>query len=671
MRTARRFAAVLLAGVAMSGLPAPAAETPAPELVVDRAPTGMSQGLRPSVSFVIRHDGVRLSSLRLDGVEVTALVRREGAAHRFDPPADLAGGEHVVRVDLALDGGTRSESWTFATPLPPPRPLVSVGYSLQGEADQFHAEPASGPGPTRNTNVGSIAPHFEGSVSQASAGASAEWNATWAQSYDAQNPPVHVSPPAMAIRGRMSSVTAALGNGPAQTFAPSLLLSTVTTRRGLELGVEAPFGAFHVYGSIDDGLPSASGINQFRQNLYGASIAPALGERLKTRFIFQYAEDVSDPLYARPPAQVPPFGDTSGPGIPTPQPVFFGSAPKKGVLGALALEWLVLRKANAVLKADVAISDYSANSPATALAADWAWAISLAASPAGWNISAGIRNVGNGFGSPANPALVAGRRIFDASLGRAFGLLFLSASYGRTLDSGGAGSGGGTWYSPPSGSGNTFSILASLSLPSTRTSFSAAFQWNENESAAQEARQKNLSLNVGQPIGTWQVSFGLLGGIQSISGPISSETRQNGATLGVMKMGTVFSAQGSVGVNRSENVSTGETMTGWNALAMPDVALFRRVLSINPMAAYSSLSSTSGLSDSDSLSWGGRLTLRTWGALKGFAIFAQYLDSRTDPKAPGVPGMHDRRFTAGLALLLGGGSLGPTLTLPQVQAPLR
>jgi hypothetical protein len=341
------------------------------------------------------------------------------------------------------------------------------------------------------------------------------------------------------------------------------------------------------------------------------------------------------------------------------------------VLGALALEWLVLRGANAVLKADVAVSDYSANSSATPLAADWAWAISLAASPSGWNVAAGVRNVGDGFGSPANPALVAGRRIFDASLGRAFGILYLSASYARTLDSGGAGSGGGTWYAPPSGSGNAFSLLASLSLPSTRTSFSVAFQWNENESAAQEARQKNLSLNVGQPLGTWQVSLGLLGGTQSISGPVAYETRQTGATLGVMKMGTVFSFQGSVGINRSENVSTGETMTGWNALAMPDVALFRRILSITPMAVYSSMTSTNGFSDSDSLSWGGRLTVRTWGALTGFALFGQYLESKTDPKTAGVPETHDRRFTAGLAVLLGGGSLGPTMTLPQVQAPLR
>lgn len=671
MRTTGAFGAALFAAAVLARLPASAAGSPAPELVAEMAPTGATGSLRPTVSFVIARDGARLSSLRLDGVDVTALVRREGALHRFEPVADLAGGEHVVLVELALDGATRPESWTFATPVPPPQPVLAGGYSLQGEIDRIHAETVSDPGVTRNSTVGSIAPHLEGSATGASARSSADWNATWAQSYDVQNPPTHASPPAVALRARASRVTAALGNGPVQTFAPSLLLSTVTTRRGVELGVEAPFGDLRVYGSIDDGLPSSSGVNEYRQNLYGASFGPALGDRLKTRFIFQYAEDARDPLYRVPPTSVPPFGDTAAPGIPTPQPVYFGSAPRKGVLGALALEWLVLRKANAVLKADVAISDYSANSSTTALSADWAWAVSLLAAPAGWNVSFGVRDVGDGFGSPANPALIPGRRILDASLGRALGPLYLSASYARTLDSGRAGSGGGSFYSPPSGTGDAFSFSAAFSLPSTRTAFSVSLQRNENESAGQDARQTNLSVNVGQPIGVWQVSLGLLGGAQSISGPAVFETRQRGATLGVMSMGAVFSFQGNLGLNRSENVTTAETMTGWNAFVTPDVALFRRVLQLTPLVAYSSMRSTSGFADSDSLSWGGRLTVRTWGALKGFALFAQYLDSRTDPKAPGVPGLHDRRYTAGLALLLGGGSLGPTLMLPQVQAPLR
>jgi len=671
MRATRVFVAALVAGAAMARLSATAAGRPAPELVANLAPTGASESLRPGVSFVIAHAGARLSYLRLDGVDVTALVRRDGTVHRFEPPADIAGGEHVVQVGMTLDGETRSESWTFTTPLPPPQPVLAGGYSLQGEADRIHEEPVPGPGATRNTTVGTIAPHVEGSVTQASSRASAEWNATWAQSYDAQNKPTHVSPPAVALKARKAAVSAALGNGPAETFAPSLLLQTVTTRRGLEVGVEAPFGALRVYGSVDDGLPSATGVSEFRQNLYGASITPALDERLKTRFVFQYAEDVRDPLYRLPPSSVPPFGDTAAPGNPSPQPVFFGSAPKKGVLAALALEWLVLRGANAVLKADLARSDYSADLRTNALSADWAWAISLAAAPAGWSFSVGVRDVRDRFGSPANPGLVAGRRILDTSLARALGPLFLSTSYARTLDSGRAGNGGGTGYTPPSATGNALSISAALSLPSTRTAFFAAFQRNENESAGQEARQTNLSVNVGQPIGAWQLSLGLLGGVQSISGPAASEMRQSGATFGVMRPGAVFSFQGNVGVNRSENVATGETMTGWNAFATPDVALFRRVLQITPLAAYSRQTSTSGVSDSDSLSWGGRLTLRTWGALKGFALFAQFLDSRTDPKAPGIPGIHDRRLTAGLAILLGGGSLGPTLTLPQVQTPLR
>lgn len=671
MRTTRAFGAALLAAVLTVRIPAAAAGRPAPELIADYTPTGASGSLRPAISFVIAREGARLSSLRLDGVDVTALVRRDGALHRLEPVGDLAGGEHVVRIELALDGETRPESWTFTTPVPPPQPVVSVGYSLQGEVDRIHIEPVSSQGATQNNTIGTIVPHVEGSITDASARASADWNATWAQSYNAQNPPAHVSPPAVAIRARKSSVSATLGNGPVQTFAPSLLLCTVTTRRGLELGVEVPFGDLRVYGSIDDGLPSASGVGVFRQNLYGASFGPSLGDRLKTRFVLQYAEDVRDPLYPVPPASTPPFGEAAAPGQPSPQPAFFGSTPKKGLLAALAVEWLIHRGSNAVLKAELARSNYTPDVQTTPLSADWAGAVSLAASPAGFNFSVGIRDARDGFGSPANPALIPGRRILDATVGRGFGLLFLSASYARTLDSGRAGSGGIALYSPPSGTGDALSLSASLSLPSTRTSISVFVQRNENESAGQEARLTNLSVNIGQPIGVWQVSLGLLGGVQSISGPAVFESRQRGATLGVMTMGTVFSLQGNLGLNRSENVATGETMTGWNAFVTPDVALFRRVLQLTPLAAYSSMKSTSGLSDTDSLSWGGRLTLRTWGSLKGFALFAQYLESRTDPKTPGVPGMHDRRFTAGLAVLLGGGSLGPTLTLPQVQTPLR
>lgn len=664
-------AVAVLSAFALVGSPAPASPLPAPEAVTSVAPQGKVPDPRPVVSFVIARETTMLSSLRLDDVDVTALVRREGIRYRYEPLADLAGGEHLVLVELVDSGEKRSDRWTFSTPLPPPQPLLAGGYSLQGEFGRIHTEPVPGPGSTRNTTAGTIAPHVEGSVTNAPALASADWNATWAQPYDAQNKPAHVSPPAVALRGRKTIFSAALGNGPVETFAPSLLLSTVTTRRGLELGVDAPFGALRVWGSIDDGLPSASGVSQYRQNLYGASFAPSIGERLKTRFIFQYVEDVRDPLYTLPPSLVAPLGYTSAPGSPAPQPVIFGSAPKKGVLGALALEWLVLRGANAILKADVAVSDYSADFRTTALSADWAWAISLAAAPAGWNLSVGVRDIRDSFGAPANPALIAGRRILDASLGRAFGPLFLSASCARTLDSGHAGIQGGTEYSPPSGAGNTFSFQASLNLPSTRTAFSVALQRNENESDGHEARQTNLSVNIGQPIGAWQVSLGLLGGAQSVSGPFASEFRQSGANLGIMRQGAVFSFQGNVGVNRNENVATGETMTGWNAFITPDIALFRRVLSLTPLAAYSSMTSTSGLSDSDSLSWGGRLTLRTWGALKGFALFGQYLESKTNPKVAGAVGLHDRRFTAGLALLLGGGTLGPMLTLPQVQTPLR
>jgi hypothetical protein len=70
---------------------------------------------------------------------------------------------------------------------------------------------------------------------------------------------------------------------------------------------------------------------------------------------------------------------------------------------------------------------------------------------------------------------------------------------------------------------------------------------------------------------------------------------------------------------------------------------------------------TGGLSDSSSWSWGGRLTLRTWGKIRGFAVWGQYLESALAPHAEDQPIVRDRRFGAGLAVLFGGGSLAPSV----------
>lgn len=663
-------------GCVLSGASSHASDTPpgVPIGFAQVAPLEKTNELRPAIVFRPVDPAFQLVSFRLDGVDVTALVSIVGGIHRYDPVADLAGGEHVATVEHVATGVRTLSSWRFTTPVPPPRPEVSAGWSVQGEVSRLRTEPVDGERPVTNQTISTLAPHLEGTLSDSRSETSAGYNATWAQSYDRQNPPERVSAPAILITGKRARFKATLGNAATETFAPSLLLQTVSTRRGLELGVDGGFGDVRLYGNIDDGLPSAAGVNEFRQNLYGFGFSPNLGtQRLKLRALYQYAADVRDPLFHKPPTVAPPFGNDAAPNDAAPaQAAFFGSAPKKGQLISLSMEWTAIPSVNLVLKGETVRSAFTNDSSTQGVTADYAYAFSVSANPALFGLMAGARLVNDSFGAPANPSLIAGRRIFDLNVTRPFGSLFIAATYARTLDSGGSGARGAT-FAPPVGHGDAASLTASYSLPRSMTSLSVSLQRNETFSQGADARQTNLSLSLGQPIGRLQVSLGLLGGRQTAAGPVPNTSDLRGATLSLSAQGAVFSLQSSLGANRNENRTTGETMTSLNAFAMPDVSLFRRMLSITPIGTWARQVTTTGLADSDSWSYGGRLTLRTWGSLRGFALYGQYLESVTAPKAEGAMRAKDRRLGAGLVILLGGGALGPTLTtqLPTPQTPLR
>ena len=83
--------------------------------------------------------------------------------------------------------------------------------------------------------------------------------------------PAHVTPPAVVVTAKAGVVSGALGNGPVETFAPSPLLQTMSTRRGLELGLDTKDLSLRAFGNIDDGLPASTGVNEFRQTLYGVA----------------------------------------------------------------------------------------------------------------------------------------------------------------------------------------------------------------------------------------------------------------------------------------------------------------------------------------------------------------------------------------------------------------
>ena len=658
---------------------APATNAPPPGFT-NVTPLGETSERLPVLTFQpVAHD-VTLTAFAVDGVLVTQLVTAEGGLYRYQTVAGLAGGDHVASVEYVAGGSSSSAAWSFRTTLPPPRPEAAFGWSFSGEVARTHGEPVDRTGRTTNQTNFTGAPHFEGSVTDSAAGVQTAFNGTLSQNIDPKHLPPHVSPPAVIVNAKAGVVSGSLGSGPAETFAPSTLIQTSSTRRGLELGLDLKPFTLRAFGNIDDGLPSASGVNVFRQNLYGVSLTPHLGtERVKFRLLYQYAEDVHDPLYRMLPAQVANFGETGAgsPGLgatatqpPTPpQPPFFGSTPRKGNLLSFQAEFGLVPSIGAVLKTEAVRSEFTADTTRNPLAADWAYAAGIAMAPAGFNVTAGVRLVKDGFGAPANPALIAGRTIYDGALSRSFGALSLSANYAHTDDSGAAGS-AVTGFATPAGQADAAALTASYSFAASRTSVSVSGQQNRAESAGSTNRATNLSVSIAQPVGAFQFSLGLIGGRQNTEGLTASEAETRGATLGLSRQGAILSLQTSAGVSQSKNRLTGDLTTSWNAMLTPDVALFDRSVNLTPIGSYTRQVTSARTGDSDSWSWGGRLTLRTWGSWRGFAIWSQYLESAVAQQASGTPLLRDRKFGAGLAILIGGGSLGSSVAQQMVSPQL-
>ncbi|MDL2718852.1 MAG: hypothetical protein PT977_13960 [Acidobacteriota bacterium] len=677
-------AAILAIGSAATAQVPPAAPSEAPATnapppgFTNVTPLGETPERLPVLTFQPAAHDFRLISFAVDGVLVTQLVTVEGGLYRYQTIANLSGGDHVASVEYVGGGSSSSAAWSFRTALPPPRPEAAFGWSFSGEVARTHGEPVDREGPTTNQTNFTGAPHFEGSVTDSSAGVQTSFNGTLAQNIDPHALPPHVSPPAVVVNAKAGVVSGSLGSGPAETFAPSTLIQTSSTRRGLELGLDLKAFSLRAFGNIDDGLPSASGVNEFRQNLYGVSLMPHLGtDRIKFRVLYQYVEDVRDPLYRVPPAQLPNFGDAGAgaPGLgaagtqPPVQPAYFGSAPKKGNLLSFQAEFGLVPAIGAVLKAEAVRSEFTNDTSKDPLAADWAYALGISLAPAGFSVTAGMRLVSDGFGAPANPALIAGRTIYDGAVSRSFGALSLSANYAHTGDSGAAGS-AVSGFSTPVGRADALALTASYSFAASHTSLSVSAQQNSAESAGSTNKATNVNVSIAQPVGAFQFSLGLIGGQQTTEGLTTSEAETRGATLGLSRQGGILSIQTSGGVNQSKNRLTGDLTTSWNAMLTPDVALFNRSVNLTPLGSYSRQVTSAHTGDSDSWSWGGRLTLRTWGSWRGFAIWSQYLETAMASQVEGSPIVRDRRFGAGLAVLFGGGSLGSSVAQQMVSPQL-
>lgn len=675
------LAALMVAPSAAAQVPpAPPSEAPPtsapPAGFTNVTPLGETSERLPVLTFQpTAHDDFKLTSFAVDGVLVTQLVTSEGGLYRYQTVANLAGGDHVATIEYVARGSSSSAAWSFRTALPPPRPEAAFGWSFSGEVARTHSAPVSREGETSNQTNFTGAPHFEGSVTDSSAGVQTSFNGTLAQNIDPNSIPPHVSPPAVVVNAKAGIVSGSLGNGPAETFAPSTLIQTSSTRRGLEIGLDLKQLSLRAFGNIDDGLPSASGVNEFRQNLYGISLTPHLGtERVKFRALFQYVEDVKDPLYRLPPSLLPNFGDSGAgepglgaTGIQSPvQPAYFGSAPKKGNLLSFQAEFGLAPSIGAVLKAEAVRSAFTNDrTTANPLSADWAYFVGISLAPAGFYVTAGARFVSDGFGAPANPALTAGRTVYDAALSRSFGALSLSANYAHTGDSGGAGS-AVSGYSTPSGFADALALTASYSFAKSQTSLSVSAQQNSAESAGSTNRATNVNVSVAQPVGGFQFSLGLIGGLQTTDGLSTSESETRGATLGLSRQGNAVSLQTSGGVNQTKDRLTGALTTSWNAMITPDVSLFNRAVNLTPIGSYSRQVTSGHAGDSDSWSWGARLTLRTWGSWRGFAIWSQYLETAMAQQVEGTPIVRDRKFGAGLAILFGGGSLSSSIAQQMV-----
>jgi hypothetical protein len=642
---------------------AAATDAPPPGFVLVE-PLGEVATVRPVITFRPAASDFTLVQMTLDGVIVTQLVSSNGGIWRFEPFVEISGGPHTVDVVYTALGVSSAVAWTFQTSAPPPRPESAFGWSFGAEVARTHGEPVDREGPTTNATSITGVPHFEGSVNDNVAGVQTAFNGTLAQNVDPNALPAHVTPPAVVVTAKAGAVSGALGNGPVETFAPSPLLQTVSTRRGIELGYDTKLASLRAFGNFDDGLPASTGVNEFRQTLYGVAFMPKVGtDRVKLRVLYQYVEDDKDPLYVAPPALAPPVGTAGAAGTPgaaQAQPAFYGSAPKKGQLLSFSADLLLEPTSNLMLRGEAVRSEFTSDRTSKPTQTDWAYAILLTANPLGFSLAGGVRLIGDNFGAPANPALIAGRKVYDGSISRSFGALSLSANYAHTGDSGGAGS-GTTGFSTPSGRADAGALTASYSFAASRTSVSASLQENKAESAGSTNKATNLNLSVAQPLGEFQFSLGLLGGRQETDGLSTSEAETRGATLGISRQGNVFSVQTSAGVNQSENRLTGDVTTSLNVAITPDVALFSRMVNITPLGSWTRQTATGGLSDSSSWSWGGRLTVRTWGKIRGFAVWAQYLESAMAPHAEDQPITRDRRFGAGLAVLFGGGSLAPSV----------
>jgi hypothetical protein len=648
-------------------------------------PLGEVTTERPVITFRPAASDFTLVQMTVDGVIVTQLVAANGGIWRFEPFVELSGGPHVVEIVWTSHGVSSSGSWTFQTSAPAPRPQAAFGWSFGAEAARTHGEPVGREGPKTNATAITGVPHLEGSINDPTAGVQTAFNGTLAQNVDPNNLPPHVTPPAVVVTAKGGMFSGAVGNGPVETFTPSPLLQTMSTRRGLELGMDTKEFSLRAFGNFDDGLPSSTGVNEFRQTLYGVALMPKLGtDRVKVRVLYQYVEDEKDPFYVTSPTLAPPVGAAAAPGtmattgalgaagtpgIPgtpgTPgtaatQPSFYGSSPRKGSLLSFSADLVLEPTTNLMLRGEAVRSEFTTDKTTKPLQDDWAYAVLLTANPAGFSFAGGIRLIGDQFGAPANPALIAGRKIYDASLSRAFGMLSLSANYAHTGDSGAAGS-GTTGFATPSGLADAGALTASYSFAASRTSVSASVQENRAESAGSTNKATNLNLSVAQPLGEFQFSLGLLGGRQETEGLSTTEAETRGASFGVSRQGQVLSVQTSAGVNQSKNRLTGEVTTSVNVAVTPDLALFNRMVNVTPLGSWSRQTAANVTSDSSSWSWGGRLTVRTWGKIRGFAVWAQYLESALAPAAADQPITRDRRFGAGLAILFGGGSLAPSV----------
>ena len=206
-----------------------AALPPPPEIpagFASAAPLGDATVAKPAITFQHAAPDFSFTALRVDGVTVTELVAKEGDAYVYRPRSRSPAASTRSRSTSSRDRRRRARVRPFRTTPPPPRPDTAVGWSFSGEVSRSHAEPVGREGPTANQTLPTIAPNFQGTVTDTESKVTAGWNATYTQSYDPNNPPPHVSPPAVVLSAQKSIFKATLGNGPLETFAPSTLVQT-------------------------------------------------------------------------------------------------------------------------------------------------------------------------------------------------------------------------------------------------------------------------------------------------------------------------------------------------------------------------------------------------------------------------------------------------------------